>query len=86
VRDFNPAYDRFGSKAAEMIGTMRRLMSASPRKRTNSRSSRYVRFGAMCGLMQCSKDFGRLTQLIDQFVGAQQERLRDGQAERLGGG
>jgi hypothetical protein len=36
--------------------------------------------------MQCSKDFGRLTKLIDQFVGAQQERLRDGQAERLGGG
>src|SRR5262249_21342977 len=33
---------------------------------------------AMCGLMQCSKDFGRLTKLIDQFVGAQQERLRDG--------
>src|SRR5262249_40575789 len=29
VRDFNPFYDRFGSKAAEMIGTTRRVMSAS---------------------------------------------------------
>jgi len=27
VRDIGPAYDRYGSKAAEMIGTMGRPMS-----------------------------------------------------------
>jgi hypothetical protein len=34
VRDFDPAYVRFGSLAAEMIGTMRPPMSASRRKPT----------------------------------------------------
>jgi hypothetical protein len=33
--DFAPAYDRFGSIASEIIGTMRRPMSASSRKPTN---------------------------------------------------
>jgi hypothetical protein len=35
LRNFAPAHDRFGSKAAEMIGTTQRPMSASPRKPTN---------------------------------------------------
>ncbi len=37
---------------------------------------------ANCGLMHRSK----IAASFDHLVGAQQERLRDGQAERLGGG
>jgi hypothetical protein len=32
VQDLGPAYVRFGSKAAEMIGAMQRPMSALPPK------------------------------------------------------
>jgi hypothetical protein len=34
LRDFDPAFVRFGSKAAETISASLRPMSASPRKRT----------------------------------------------------
>jgi len=35
LRNFDPADDRCGSEAAEMIETMRCFMSAMPRKRTH---------------------------------------------------
>src|SRR6266478_9039988 len=43
LQDFNPAHDRYGSKAAEMIGRCSGRCLLCPRKRTNSRSSRHVR-------------------------------------------
>jgi hypothetical protein len=43
MRDFRAVYIRFGSKAAQAISASPQRMSASPRKRTNSGQSRYVR-------------------------------------------
>jgi len=40
LRDFSPLHVRYGSKAAEMIGTVQRSMSALPQKRTNKQMSR----------------------------------------------
>src|SRR6516162_6537401 len=42
-----PPNVRYGSEAAEMIGTIRHPMSALPQKRTNWQNSRYVRFERM---------------------------------------
>src|SRR5262245_59651538 len=44
VRDFNPAYDRYGSSATEAVEAARRCMSASLQKLTSERLPRYVRF------------------------------------------
>jgi hypothetical protein len=44
LRDCDRAYVRYGSKAAEMIASIRRAMSALPRKRTNSSHLGYIRF------------------------------------------
>jgi hypothetical protein len=44
LRDFDPAHVRFGSVATEAVEATRACMSAVARKRTNSRSCRYVRF------------------------------------------
>jgi hypothetical protein len=40
----SPSFVRFGSSATEALEVIRPCTSASPRKRTNSRSFRYVRF------------------------------------------
>jgi hypothetical protein len=44
MRNFNPVYVRFGSKAAQTISASRQRMSASPQKRTYARLHRDVRF------------------------------------------
>ena len=44
LRNFDPANVALGSCAAEMMGTMRPLMSASPRKQTNVKERWQVRF------------------------------------------
>jgi hypothetical protein len=41
LRDFSPVFVRFGSKAAQMIGTVRRPMSALPPKADIARLSLY---------------------------------------------
>jgi hypothetical protein len=43
VRDFDPAYVRFGSITSDMIERAQRPMAALPQKRTNGQTSRYVR-------------------------------------------
>jgi hypothetical protein len=43
-RNFDPAYDRCGSFASDQNASDSGGMSASPRKRTNSGQSRFVRF------------------------------------------
>jgi hypothetical protein len=43
LRDFDPAYVRSGSFTADAVEATRACMSAVARKRTSSRSSRYVR-------------------------------------------
>src|SRR6516164_7503501 len=54
--------DRFGSIATEPLEARRRVMSASPRKRTNSRSFLYVRFVACV-------DGSELARLFFTFAG-----------------
>jgi hypothetical protein len=55
VRDFDPANVRFGSKAAKVIGTVRRLMSASPPKADKQSDRSLSLLCAKSGLMHCSK-------------------------------
>jgi hypothetical protein len=44
LQDFEWAYISIGSFTTDAVEAMRACMSAVARKRTNSRSSRYVRF------------------------------------------
>jgi hypothetical protein len=60
LQDFNPAYDRFGSKAAEMIGAMQRPMSALPPKADKWQIVSACPLSAKNGQMDRSKQHRRM--------------------------
>src|SRR5262249_55940206 len=61
LRDFNPAFVRFGSSATEAAETTPRCMSASPQKRTNGR--RFALSVAKSGLRHRNKQHEASPQL-----------------------
>src|SRR5262249_45337718 len=85
LRHFGRAYDRFGSKAARAISASRHRMSALPRKRTNSGQSRDVRLVPIAAVSRCSNTNVQKTDLLDHFVGAQNESSRSFIADPLRG-
>jgi hypothetical protein len=77
--------DRSGSFALDMIVRIQRGMSASPRKRTNSRPCWYVRLVPLadsCTATYDSRCVG-YEDLLDHLVGARKQRRRHLDAERL---
>jgi hypothetical protein len=71
LRDFEPAYDRCGSLAADRYAIGDRGMSASRRKRTISRSARQVRLVPEPAVSNRSK-----SKLFDHLVDAGEQRRR----------
>jgi hypothetical protein len=72
LRDFGPAYDRFGSIASDQTRQQLRPMSALRRKRTTRQTSRYVRLVPK----------RTLSRLFDHLVGEQLKRIRNIQPNR----
>ena len=68
VRDFDPAYDRYGSSATGRYASGGRAMSASPQKRTSERLLRFVRFVPITTKIHSSKQCA-IRSLVQRWCG-----------------
>src|SRR5262249_54738368 len=75
----------FGSVASELIRPVVDPCPLWPRKRTNSRSPRQVRFVPQAAVSRCSKRRAQIDDLFNHFIGDGEQLIRQGEAERLGG-